>query len=237
MQPGELLHMDFAFWDHILSRNFTAVLAIVDISTHIIWLFFTARKKPPINFLRWFFANLSRDFFSFANIRVDAECALARSSAFTTFIKDEEQLNLETTGGYASFINGEVERPNHTLAERARCMLLNAGSPKMDWCFGTQHAGEIYRITYHSAIGCSPHFAWSGKILNAKDMHIWGCRVLIPAHNLKKSQDRAIEDLFYGFAKTHSLLHWLDVATYHANRTHGVRFLEFDPLRLDPPIG
>jgi hypothetical protein len=150
--------------------------------------------------------------------------------------ENEEQLNLENTGGDVSFLNGKVERHNRTLAERARCMLLNDGAHKKDSCFATEHAGEIYRVTCPSDIGCSPHFAWYGEILNAKDMHVWGCRVLVPAHNLKKYQDRATEGLFYGFAKTRSLLRWLD-ATDHVKHAHGAHFLEFDPLRLDPHIG
>jgi hypothetical protein len=137
-------------------------------------------------------------------------------------------------GGYAYFLNGKVERPNRTLAERARCMLLNDDAPKQDWCFATEHAGEIYCVTYHSAIDFSPHFDWYGEILIAKDMHVWGCRVLVPAHNLKKFQDRATEGLFYGFAKTRSLLRWLDPATYHVKHAHGARFLEYDPLCIDP---
>jgi hypothetical protein len=49
-------------------------------------------------------------------IRVDEDGALARSSAFATFIRDEEQLNLKTTVGYTPFLNGKVERPDRTLA-------------------------------------------------------------------------------------------------------------------------
>jgi hypothetical protein len=71
---------------------------------------------------------------------------------------------------------------------------------------------------------------------NAKDMHIWGCRVLVPVHNLKKSQDRALEEKNYGFAKTRSLLRWLDVANDNIKHVHGARFLELDCLHPDPPI-
>jgi hypothetical protein len=91
-------------------------------------------------------------------------------------------------------------------------MLINAGATAHDWYYATEHAADIYRATYHSAIKCAPHFAWYGGTLNAKYMHIWGCQVLVPGHNLKKSEDRALEGKFYVFSKTHSLLRWLDVA-------------------------
>jgi hypothetical protein len=54
---------------------------------------------------------------------------------FATFVHDEAQLNLETTGGYISFLNGKVERQNRTLADRVPCMLINTAAPHQDWCF------------------------------------------------------------------------------------------------------
>jgi hypothetical protein len=180
---------------------------------------------------------LRREKRTLTNICVDEDGALAGSSSFATFLRDEEQLNLETTGGYASFINGKVERPNRTLAERARCMLLNAGAPSKDWCFTIEQSAEVYQVTCHYAIKRPPHFAWYGETLNAKDMHIWGCRVLVPAHNLKKADDRATYGRFYGFAKTRSLLRWLDPATDNVKHAHDAHFLDIDLLDPNPSIG
>jgi hypothetical protein len=75
------------------------------------------------------------------------------------------------------------------------------------------------------------------SLLNAKDMLIWGCCVLVPGHNLKKSQDRALAGKFYCFAQTRSLLRWLDVANDNIKHAHGSRFLDLDRLHPDPPIG
>jgi hypothetical protein len=138
LKPGELLHMDLAFWHSISDRMLTAVLNIIDAKTRMLWLFCTSSKKPPIHILRWFFTNLRREKRTLANICVDEDGALAGSTAFATYLRDEEQLNLETMGGYASFLDGKVERPNRTLAERAQCMLINAGAPAQDWCYATE---------------------------------------------------------------------------------------------------
>jgi hypothetical protein len=113
-------------------------------------------------------------------MHADEDGALARSAAFTTYLRDDEQLNLETTG-------------DHTLSDRACRILINAAAPPKDWCYTNEQAADIYHATYHSAIKCSPHVAWYGEDLNAKDMHIWGCRILVPGHNFKKSQDCALE--------------------------------------------
>jgi hypothetical protein len=116
-------------------------------------------------------------------------------------------------------------------------MVFNAGSPAQDWCYATEHSANIYRRTYHSAIKCARQFAWYGETLKAKDMHKWGCRVLVPGHNLKKSEDRDLEGKFYGFAKTRRLLIWLDVANDNVKHAHGARFLDIDLLNPSPPIG
>jgi hypothetical protein len=99
----------------------------------MLWIFCTASKKPPVHIFRWFFSNLRRENITLVDICVDEDGALAGSSAFATFLRDEEQLNLETTGDYALFLNGKVERPNRTLADCAGCMLLNAGAPYKYW--------------------------------------------------------------------------------------------------------
>jgi hypothetical protein len=112
-------------------RVFTAMLTIVDANTRMLWILCTSSKKPPIHILKWFFANLCRERRALANIRVDQDGDLSWSAAFATYLLDDEQLNLQTTCVYASFLNGKVERPNRTLADRVCCLLLNsAASPQ-----------------------------------------------------------------------------------------------------------
>jgi len=43
------------------------------------------------------------------SIHVDEDGALAHSLEFTNFLNNEALVTLETTGGYASFLNGKVE--------------------------------------------------------------------------------------------------------------------------------
>jgi hypothetical protein len=81
-----------------------------------------------------------------------------------------------------------------------------------------------------------PHYAWYGDTLNVKDIHIWGCRVLVPTHNLKNADDRATDEKIYGFAKTRSLLRWLDPAIDNAKHAHGARFLGIYILDPNPSI-
>jgi hypothetical protein len=198
--------MDFAFWDVVSHCGFTAMLTIIDAKTRTLWLFFTSSKKPPIHIVRWFFTQLRREQRTLATVRVDEDGSLDRSSLFCAFIRDETKLGLDTTGGYASYLNGKVERTNSTVANKVQCMLLNSDRPLSHWCYAAEASADIYRCTHHSAFHMTPHQAWCGVRPSAKEMHIWGCRVLVDAHALKKSEDRACDSFYYGFAKSRSLL-------------------------------
>jgi hypothetical protein len=94
LNPGELLHMDFAFWDIPSRRMFTAVLAIIDAETRMLWIFCTSIKKPPIHILLWLFDNLRREKRMKSNIRLGEDGVLYGSTAFATYLCDEEQMNL-----------------------------------------------------------------------------------------------------------------------------------------------
>jgi len=47
-------------------------------------------------------------------VRVDEDGALANNSEFSDFLVDRS-ISLESTGGYASFLNGKIERPHRTI--------------------------------------------------------------------------------------------------------------------------
>jgi hypothetical protein len=134
LTPGSLLHMDFGFWDVPSHRGFMAVLVIIDAKTTHVWVFCTTSKEPPIHILRWFFVQLHLEGSQLAHVHVDEDRALARSSLFCTFIRDEANLGIDTTFGHASYMNGKVERPNRTLADNTRCMSYSSDRPPTNWC-------------------------------------------------------------------------------------------------------
>jgi hypothetical protein len=76
----------------------------------------------------------------------------------------------------------------------------------------------------------SPHETWYNKKALYSDMHIWGCQVLVPANNMKNSEDIAEYGFFYGYTKIRALLKWFDNYTNNVQHAHGARFLELDPL-------
>jgi hypothetical protein len=112
-------------------------------------------------------------------------------------------------------------------------MLINAAAaataPHQDWCFTVKHAADVYRVTIHSALDHSPYQEWYGTFPSANDLPIWGCRVLVPAHGLKKSDDRALEGQLYSFSKSHSLLRLFEPIMETVKDAHGACFIDLDP--------
>jgi len=47
---------------------------------------------------------------------------------------------METIGGFASFLNGKIECPHHTVV-----LLLNSSLPSILWCYTAETATDIYR--------------------------------------------------------------------------------------------
>jgi hypothetical protein len=97
---GQLLHLDFSFWDQQSIRGFTSLLSIIDGKDHMLWNFPTASKHPPIDILQYFFAMLHKENIVIQAVRVDEDGVLANSTEFTDFLI-QENINMETTGGFA----------------------------------------------------------------------------------------------------------------------------------------
>jgi hypothetical protein len=94
---------------------------------------------------------------------MDEDGALAKSTVFCKFIRGQVALNLETTGGYASYLYNRVERPNRTIAEWVRAALINDNRRAKDWCYADEHAADLCRVTLYSALnmlGCGVAGCW-----------------------------------------------------------------------------
>jgi hypothetical protein len=157
-QHGQLLHIDFSFWNVISVCGFTSLLSVIDGKDRMSWVFPTASKRPPLEILTYLFSMLRHDGITILCARVDKDGALANSTEFTSFLLDNS-INLETTGGYASFLNGKIERPHHTLANMVRAMLLNAGLLSTLRCYAVETTADVYHYTYHSALDKTPYEA------------------------------------------------------------------------------
>lgn len=120
---------------------------------------------------------------------MDEDGALANSSKFCDFLV-QHHISLETTGGYASFLNGKVERHHHTIAQMVRALLLNSGLPSTLWCYAAKATTDIYHYTYHSALQMTPYEAWYNTKPHIDNLGVWGCYVYVLIPHPKKLDHR-----------------------------------------------
>ncbi len=206
LHPGELIHIHFSFWDTTSIRGFTSMLLIIDAKTRMIWLFCSSTKRAPLITVQYFFNIIQKENKTPKTIRVDEDGALARNFEFTKLLL-QNNLTMDTTGGYASFLNGNVERPHRTIADMIRALYFNAGHSPDKWCFAAETAADIYRLTLHSALGISPHKAWYNTKPSIHHLRVWGCTVYVHVPAPSKSESRVVQGYFMGFTKSRSLIH------------------------------
>ena len=51
LQPGELIHMDFVFYNVNYNNGFTSMINVVFTKTRMLWLFPTVSKQPPMRII------------------------------------------------------------------------------------------------------------------------------------------------------------------------------------------
>jgi hypothetical protein len=158
LHQGELLHLDFSFWDIRSHRGFTSTLLIIDAKTRMLRIFCSSNKRAPLKTIEYFFSILHQENRPPKTIRIDEDGALARNYEFTKLLLEQR-----LTGGYASFLNRKVERPHRTIANMTGALYFNAGHSPNKWCYAAETAANIYRFTLHSATSISPYEAWYNK--------------------------------------------------------------------------
>ena len=78
LQPGELIYMDFAFYNVTSIRGFASMLIFFCANTIMIWVFPTASKRAPVRIIRFILTTLMNDQRSCKHIRVDEDSAFRK---------------------------------------------------------------------------------------------------------------------------------------------------------------
>ena len=130
---GFILQIDFAFFNAESIREFTSTFESICSDTLCPFVFPSRSKRPPLDILKFIVATLRNQYKKFSFIKVDENGALSRSSEF---MKTSHNMNIivQTTGEYASSLNGKSENPTKTLANIKRALLLKS-SHKKEPCF------------------------------------------------------------------------------------------------------
>ncbi len=129
LKPAELLHIDFKFFDKTSIRGFTSILTIVDARTRKLWVFPGPDKRPPIAKLEFFVKQLVKQKYNVITIRVYEGGELSRSTDFCQKLL-QNNITLETTGGFSSCFNGKVERHHQTITNICNTALFDSEQQK-----------------------------------------------------------------------------------------------------------
>lgn len=126
-----------------------------------------------------------------------------RNDTFDKYLK-QHGIERRLTVTHTPEQNGIAERKNRTLAEMARCLLIQSGLSPSFWGEAINTANYIRnRCPSSSLNGKTPFEKWNGRIPNVKHLREFGCKtfVLIRGGNRDKFQPRSKEGILVGYSE------------------------------------
>eukprot|EP00978_Attheya_sp_CCMP212_P000292 scaffold531_cov30-Attheya_sp.AAC.1 len=200
------------------------------------------KTSTPISTFRWFISVLR----SMAGknpiyIRVDEGGELANSTDFCKAVVGLD-LILETTGGYASNLNGKNESMNDNAKGMVRTFLQARSHSDDKWCFAFCYAIWIIRRILNTRVKMTPYEKWHDIKPSFKGLTVFGCHVyIVHATVTQKALDSRtqtdlrdvvtnsnIDGYFMGYSNTTKVILYWDPTTNKIERTHHCFLDEFD---------
>ena len=112
LQPGELIHVYFTFYNVTYIRGFTSMLTIFCERTRMIWVLPTVSKLSPVCIIRFILTTLNNEQHSWKRVRIYEDGALENSTDVTNLFVYEFNISMETTGVDALWLNEKNEIHN-----------------------------------------------------------------------------------------------------------------------------
>ena len=231
--PGERFQMDFGFIKALDSESkekikgliesydgYNSYLLIIDKKTRYIWIFLSSSKSPPINTVDKFLIKhgIPRDKHSGLNlvVRTDQGGELSGSKQFQKMLS-LHGYTLEATAAGSSSQNGLAERPNETIGNTLRAMLIGAGLPDKYWSDALVHAIFVKNRLPHEAFNytSTPYTELTGTRPNLEKLRIFGCPVTVhrPGRRRTKLANQTYDGNFLRYAGTFENCKYVDKNT------------------------
>ena len=86
IQPGGLVHMEFAFYNVTSIHGFTSMLIVVSSKTIMLWVFPTVSKRAFALIIRFIITTLINEQHPCKRVRVDKDIELKNSTDVTNLI-------------------------------------------------------------------------------------------------------------------------------------------------------
>ena len=141
---------------------------------------------------------------------------------------------VQTTGVYASSLNGKSESHNNNkLSNITKTLLLNSSQNKELWCFSYHYAICLSFQTENRLCGDVPNFLWHGTIPSYKNIKILG--VLIYIINVcvtrKKLDDTSHQGYFIIYTDTTGvIIYWKTDKYFVIHRAYHFWLYEYNYL-------
>jgi len=148
------------------------------------------------------------------------------SKKFAEYQKSEGIIK-ELTTPYSPQAAGVVKRANHTMMERVRCILDDAGLWKMHWAFAVSVAVYLENRTLtRSVVGKTPYEAWHWSKPSLKHLGVFRCLAFIhvPKQKRKKLDSRATPGRYVGYSISTKQYFIYNPLTTTLHRTRDVVF-------------
>ena len=156
-------------------------------------------SKQKAAFGSFFVRFLEKDGIYILEIRVDEDGTLANSAEFCKLLHTNG-ISLQSTGGYSSDLNGNVEVFNKTLKRGTGALLANAGLKEIFWCYASIHFCNLHNyLSFNHDKTLTAFEAWYGKRPHWHYFRTFGCDVyVIDENNSKNSLTKATKHTFLG---------------------------------------
>ncbi|KAL2228761.1 UNVERIFIED_CONTAM: Retrovirus-related Pol polyprotein from transposon TNT 1-94 [Sesamum indicum] len=177
----------------------TYYMTFVDDSTRKVWVYFLKRKSDAFDtFRRWRALVENETGLQVKCLRSDNGGEYS-SEGIKNYCADHGIRMQKTVPGTPQQ-NGVAERMNRTLNERARCMRLKSGLPKMFWADAVNTAAFLINrgpsVPLNNRI---PEEVWSGKKVDLSFLRTFGCSAYILNDDRTKLDAKSIKCTFIGY--------------------------------------
>ena len=133
---------------------------------------------------------------------------------------------------YIHETNGVAERINRTLADMARCLLLDSKLPVKFWAEAIATAAYVKNLCPHAGVVTSPYEVWYGKSPSFNHLRIFGSTVYV--HVPKEARPpgtklspRAWKGIFVGYTSTTNVYRIYNPLTNKIVESRDVVFHEY----------
>ena len=220
----------------ILAAPLLITLCSAPVNSYI-WIGASSKKRAPLELVRFIIKFIEKDGIRILQIRVDEDGALANSAEFCKLLF-VNNITIQTTGGYSSDLNGNVEVLNKVLKRGTGAILASAGLTLPYWCYAVVHFACILNfLSFNHDKSKTAYEAWYNKKPQWKNFRIFGCDIYVVTETTSKNDFiKANKHKFLGWGASTALVHYLDSKRSTIKRARHVYFDDYSSASAESDL-